>query len=180
MTFWIITKFHQILLSSFRGQLTNCFSSIFHFGKISRYKRGMTPRKNNESEFRPNIQICTSTHHVLQNYKVSLNSVKQFKRSCTVKLFQYYISFWQNFQVQNRYNSQEKNWIRILCIYAHLHIMYFITTKFHQILLSGFKGVSMTNKTEPSDWLTDDLTDWGRVKNIKTCATHCVGYNYQK
>ena len=33
-------------LSGFRGvALTNCFSSIFHFGQISKFKKGLIPRK---------------------------------------------------------------------------------------------------------------------------------------
>ena len=39
----------------------------------------------------------------------------------------------------------QKIWIRISCGYAHLHIKSFINTKFHEILLSGFRGVSLTN-----------------------------------
>ena len=50
--------------------------------------------------------------------------------------------------------------------------MSFITTKFHQILLSGFEGVALTRKTG----LTDSLTNGG-VKNIIPFATRCVGYN---
>ena len=44
-------------------------------------------------------------------------------------------------------NSKKKNWNIISCGYAHLHIMSFITTKFHEILLSGFRGVALTRKT---------------------------------
>ena len=36
------TKFQETLLSSFRGvALTNCFSSIFHFVQISKFKKGV-------------------------------------------------------------------------------------------------------------------------------------------
>ena len=36
---FITTKFQEILLSGFRGvALTNCFSGIFHFGQISKFK----------------------------------------------------------------------------------------------------------------------------------------------
>ena len=78
------TKFHEILLSVFRGvALTNCFSSIFLFGEIFKFEKG---------------------------------------------------------------NSEKKNWIKISCGYAHLHIMSFITTKFHEILLSGFRGVALTRQ----------------------------------
>ena len=57
-------------------------------------------------------------------------------------------------------------------------MMSFISTKFHEILLSGFRGVALTRKTGLTDWLTDWLTD-GRVKNIIPSATRCVGYNYR-
>ena len=43
--------------------------------------------------------------------------------------------------------------------------MIFITAKFHQILLRGFKGVAMTKKIGLTDLRTDCMTD-GRVKNI--------------
>ena len=51
--------------------------------------------------------------------------------------------------------------------------MSFITTKFNEILLSGFRGVVLTRKTGLTDWLTD--AD-GQVKNIIPSATRCVGY----
>ena len=44
--------------------------------------------------------------------------------------------------------------------------MFLITTKFHKILLSGFRGVALTNKPR-----TDEL-----VKNIKPFTTCCMGY----
>ena len=81
---FIMTTFHKNLLSSFSGVvLTNCFSSIFNFSQISKFQKG---------------------HY-----------------------------------------SQKKNWSRIFCGYAHLQIKSFITTKFHEILLSGFRGVALTN-----------------------------------
>ena len=76
--------------------LTQCFGSIFHFGQISKLKKGI----------------------VLRN----------------------------------------TNWIKIFCGYAHLHIMSFITAKFQEILLSGFRGVALTRKTGLMDWLTDGRT----------------------
>ena len=42
-------------------------------------------------------------------------------------------------------NSQKKNGIKISCVYAHLHIMSFITPKFQEILWSSFRGVALTN-----------------------------------
>ena len=46
------------------------------------------------------------------------------------------------------------------CEYANLHIMSFITTKFHEILLSGFWGVALTRKTWLTNWLTYCMKDW--------------------
>ena len=63
---------------------------------------------------------------------------------------------------------------QISCEYAHLHIMSFTTTKFYDIMLSGFRGVALTRK---QDCLTDWLTDV-RFKNIIPSVTPCVGFNY--
>ena len=109
---FITKKFHEILLSGFKGVvLTNWFRSIFHFGQISKFKKGVTPRILIETKFPVDMRIYTN--------------------------------------------------------------MSFITTKFHEILSSGFRGVALTRKTELTDLLTD-----GRVKNIIPSATRCVGYKY--
>ena len=42
-------------------------------------------------------------------------------------------------------NCSSKRSTSISCKNPHLHIMSFITTKFHVILLSGFSGVVLTN-----------------------------------
>ena len=57
-------------------------SSIFHFGQVSKFKKGVTPRKKWNENF---LWICASTHYVLYNYKVSRNSVERFQRSCANK-----------------------------------------------------------------------------------------------
>ena len=75
------TKFNEILLSGFWGYaLTNYFSSIFHFGQIS--KRALLREKKMNQNF---LWICKSTHYVLHNYKVSRNSVERFQMSCADK-----------------------------------------------------------------------------------------------
>ena len=83
MTF-ITTKFQEILLSGFRGvALTNCcFSSIFHFGQIFKFKKSVTPRKKWNQNF---LWMCACTHYFLHYYKVSRNSVERFHRSCANK-----------------------------------------------------------------------------------------------
>ena len=49
-----------------------------------------------------------------------------------------------SYKVQKGCNSKKKKRIKLSCRYAHLHIMSFITTKFQEILLSGFRGVAPT------------------------------------
>ena len=72
-------KFHEILLSGFRGiVLTNSFSSISHFGQISKFKKDVIPRKKLNQNF---LWICGYTHDVLHNYIVSRNSVEWYQRS---------------------------------------------------------------------------------------------------
>ena len=45
---FVTKKFHAVLLSGFSGVvLTNCFSSIFHFGRISKFKKGHYSQKKN-------------------------------------------------------------------------------------------------------------------------------------
>ena len=44
-----------------------------------------------------------------------------------------------------------KDQISIFCKNACLHIMAFIATKFHEILLSGFRGVALTRLTGLTD-----------------------------
>ena len=78
--FFTTTKFREILLSGFGGVgPTNCFSSIFHFGQISKFKKG---RNSVKKKWNQNfLWICASTHYVHHNYKVSRNSIEQFQRS---------------------------------------------------------------------------------------------------
>ena len=53
--------------------------SIFHFGQISKFQKGVTPRKKLNQNF---LWICTSSWYVLHNYLVLRNSVERFQRSC--------------------------------------------------------------------------------------------------
>ena len=57
---FITTKFHAILLRVFSEVvLTNCFSSIFHFHQISKFKKGINPRKKMESKFLVDMHMYT-------------------------------------------------------------------------------------------------------------------------
>ena len=57
--------------------LTNCFSSLFHFCKISKFERGFTPSKNNELEFPANLHIYTSCLSSLQNFTKICRAVSE-------------------------------------------------------------------------------------------------------
>ena len=49
------------------------------------------------------------------------------------------------FLSSKRGELRKKIWIKISCGYAYLHGMSFTTTKFLENLLSGFRGVALTN-----------------------------------
>ena len=93
-----------------------------------------------------------------------------FRGVALTNCFEKYLSFWPNFKFKKGITLRKKL-NQNSCKYAHLHIMSFITTTFHKIMLSGFRGVALTRKTGLMDWLTE-----GRVKNIISSATRCVGY----
>ena len=60
------TKIHEILLSGFRGVvLTNCFSSISHFGQILKFVKGEIPREKIESKFPVDMHIYTICPEIL-------------------------------------------------------------------------------------------------------------------
>ena len=70
-------------MSGFSGvALINCFSRIFHFGQISKFKKGLTPGKKMNQNF---LWICAFTYYDLHNYKDLRNSVERFQRSCADK-----------------------------------------------------------------------------------------------
>ena len=81
-------KFHKILLSGFRGvALTNCFSRIFHFGQISKFKQGVTPRKFQEillSGFR-GIALTRKTR--LTDWLTGQNTIPSATRCHNTDLF---------------------------------------------------------------------------------------------
>ena len=142
---FITKKFQDILFSGFRGvALTNCFSSIFHFRQISKFKKSLIQRKKMESKFPVDMHIYTLCPSFLQSFRKFCQAVSEELRWQTVTVV-FFIS--SNFEVQKERNSERKNWIKISCGYAHLQIMSFITTKFHVILLSDFRGVALTRKT---------------------------------
>ena len=136
---FITTKFHAILFSLVSVEL--CWPTV-HFRQISKFKKSLIQRKKGNQNF---LRICTSTHYVLHYYKVSGNSVEWFQRSCENK--KTVVSFiLAKFLSSKRALLPEKKWIKMSCGYAHLHITYFISTKFQEILLRGFRGVALTRQ----------------------------------
>ena len=62
--------FQEILLSGVRGvALTNRFSSILHFGQISKVKYGVIPSKKIESKFPVDMHIYTLCPSLLQSFR---------------------------------------------------------------------------------------------------------------
>ena len=67
---FITTKFHDILLSGFRGvALTNCFSIIFHFHQISKFKKGVIQRQKNWIKISVDMHIYTSCPSLLKSFR---------------------------------------------------------------------------------------------------------------
>ena len=61
-------KFYKILLNGFRGvALTIRFSSFFHFGQISKWIKGVTPKKN-WSKFHVDMYIYMVFSSQLQSF----------------------------------------------------------------------------------------------------------------
>ena len=92
---WMCTSTHHVLciykllFSSFRGvALTKCFSSLFNFGQISMFEKGITPKKKKSNQ--NFLSICRSPHY----YFITTN----FAKSC--------LAF-----------SEEKGWQTVLVVY---------------------------------------------------------------
>ena len=93
------------------------------------------------------LWICTSTKYILINNKVSRNFVGQFRGVAITNRFSSKFNFGQisKFKRGIHVAPGKKIYIKISCKYAHLQSLSFITTKFHKILLSAFKGIALTN-----------------------------------
>ena len=75
---FINTKFQEILLSAFRGvALTNCFTSIFHFRQISKFKKSVIQRKTMKSKFPVDIHIYTLCPSYLQSFTIFCRAVSE-------------------------------------------------------------------------------------------------------
>ena len=145
---FITTQFQAILLSGFLGVApTNSFSSIFHFGKISKFKKGIIPRKKN----RIKISYWYAHLHIIMSFKTTkfqaiLLRVLEELRWQTISVVSFILV---KFLSSKRHYSEKKNESKF-----SVDIMFFITTKFYEILLSCFWGVALTRKTRQSDWQT--------------------------
>ena len=92
------------------------------------------------------LWICASTHYLLHYFKFLRNSVEHFQELRWQTVFSNVSLILVKFLRSKRALLREKkNWIKISCGYAHLHIMSFIITKFHEIQLSGFRGAALSN-----------------------------------
>ena len=152
------------LLQSFRKfcwavseelRLQTVLSSIFHFGLILSSKSAYFRERKNW------IKIsCGCAHLHIKSFittKFQEFLLSSFRGVSLTNCWSGIFHFGQKFLVQKGHNSEKKNGIKISCGYAHLHNMFFKTTKFYDILLCGFRGVALTRKTGLPDWLTDWL-----------------------
>ena len=79
----IATKIYEILLSGFKGvALTICFSSIFYFGEMSKFKGGIIPSKLNRN-FLQICTLCPSLLHSVTKFRWEVS--KEFRWTKTNK-----------------------------------------------------------------------------------------------
>ena len=136
---FITTKFHEILVSRSSGVvLTNCFSSIFHFCQISKFKKGhCSQKKKIESEFPVDMHIYTLCPSLLQFQEFLLSG---FRRVVLTNCFSSIFHFRQISKFKKGHCSQKKK------KKLNQNFLWICTsTKFQVILLSDFRGVALTN-----------------------------------
>ena len=80
--------------------------------------------------------------HIYTSSPLKVQSFTKFSWAASEELrWQTLLSSTFNFDQISKFKKgvipREKNWIKIFCECAHLHIMSFITTKFQEILFSG-------------------------------------------
>ena len=169
----ITTKFHTILLSCFSGfVLTNCFSSIFHFRQISKFKKGVTPRKKMESKFPVDLHIYTLCPSLLQSFRKFCWAVSEELRSQTVLSNIFHFGQISKFKkgVTPKKKKRNQNFLWI-CASTHYVLHYY---KVSRNSVERFQR-SCGNKKNRTDWLTDgsktlyppQLVAWGIINIIK-------------
>ena len=107
-------------------------------------KRGITPRK----KLNQNISCGHALLHIKSFINTKFHEIlfSGFRGVALTKTGSSIFNFNQIFKFKKGVIPRKKNWIKISCGFAYLHIMSFITTKFQEILLSGFRGVAQTNR----------------------------------
>ena len=135
--------------------MTNCFSStwILHLGQTFLFKKCIIPRKIIEYKIQANTHIYIVCPY---SYKVSRNSAGSEELKWQI-VSVVYLAYGQISKFKRGITSRKN---LISGEYVNLHCMsIIITTRFHEILLSGFRAVALTKNR------TDGLTNrW--VKNI--------------
>ena len=124
----------------------------FIFVKFLSSKRGIAPRKKIESKCSVDMHIHTLCPSLL---KVSRNSVEWFQRICANKKNSSIFHFGQISKFKKGVTPRKKMESKFP-VDMHIYTLYmsFITTKFQEILLSGFRGVALTRMKERVSKLT--------------------------
>ena len=130
-------KVHETLFSN--------FSSVYNF---LYFKRVITPREKNcipvkNSDKYAHLHsisfITTTIQKILLRRFRGVAMTNCIRSTCI-------FNFGQSFRFKRYITPKKKIWITIFCRYANLHSTYFITTKCHEILLIGLRGVAKTKK----------------------------------
>ena len=164
---FITTKFRKILLSGFRGvALTNCFSSIFHFDQISKFKKGVIPSKK-WIKIVVDMHMFTLCPSFLQSFTKFCWAVSEVLHWHTRSVVSFILV---KFQVKKERNSEKKINHNFLWICTSTHYV----LQFHEVIRNSVERFQRGCADKKSR--TDGLTE-GRVKNIIPSATRCMGYN---
>ena len=150
---FITTKFREILLSSFRGvALTNCFSSFFHFGQISKFKKGVAPWKNW-------VKFPVEMHI----YRVCPSQPQSFTKFCALRGVVLTIYFSSIFHFGN-ISKFKKGVIPRETIKSKflgdMHIYMACPSQLQRFRKFSWPVSEELRWQEKQDWLTNWLTDW--------------------
>ena len=152
---FITIKFHEILLSGFRRvALTNCFSTIFHFGQISQFKKGVILRKKIEWKSLVDMRIYSLCPSLLQRFTKFCWAVSEMLRWQTVLSSIFHFGQISEFKkgVTPRKKIQSKFPVDVH-IYTICPSLLKSFTKFCWAVLKELRW------QEKQDWMTDWLTN---------------------
>ena len=125
---------------------SNCFRSIFQLGQIYKFRKSLIPRK----KILIKIQSGYAHLYIMSFITTTFQEILLSGLRGVVLTRKTVVSFVLA-KFQKGRNSEKKKLNQNFLWISYLYSMSFITTKFHEILLSSFRGVALTRKTGLTD-----------------------------